>query len=200
MTSVYAVLMYRGGLLEMLYVAFTQGPGGFPYILFSTVNGSTLVTVYDPALLFFGSWFLGLTNTCLRVVLPLKCIWIPYLAHIFLMLSPMPWTYGMSMCPTFGLSLGGLSSLLSLELLFACVVLLPTWVLLLLSPSWLLFVNLFCILLKAHLGYLHLTKTSLRCSSFSLRRSGVVHTVLVQWVTVPMTLYLAEGLWWLSHC
>ena len=33
------------------------------------------------------------------------------------------------MCPTLGLPLGGLSSLLSPELLFACVVLLPTWLL-----------------------------------------------------------------------
>ena len=72
-----------------------------------------------------------------------------------------------------------LSLLLSPELLFACVVLLPTWVLLLPSPSQLLFVNLFCILLMAHLGYLHLTKASLRCCNSSLRGSGVVHAVLV---------------------
>ena len=47
------------------------------------------------------------------------------------------------MCPTLGLPLGGLSLLLSPELLFACVVLLQTWVLLLPSPSQLLFVNLY---------------------------------------------------------
>ena len=46
------------------------------------------------------------------------------------------------MCPALGLLLGSLSSLLSPEL-FACVVLLPTLVLLLPSPSWLLFINLF---------------------------------------------------------
>ena len=30
--------------------------------------------------------------------------------------------------------------------------------------------------------------------------SGSVQTVLALWVSVPMTLYLAERLWWLSHC
>ena len=43
------------------------------------------------------------------------------------------------MCPTLGLPLGGLSLLLSPELLFACVVLLQTWVLLLPSPSQMFF-------------------------------------------------------------
>ena len=52
----------------------------------------------------------------------------------------------------------------------------------------------------AHLGYLHLTKASLRCCNSSLRSSGAVHTVLALWVSVPMTLYLAERLWWLSYC
>ena len=44
--------MYREGLLEMLSIAFTQGPEGFPYIFFSIVDGSTLVTIYDPTLSF----------------------------------------------------------------------------------------------------------------------------------------------------
>ena len=48
MTGMLAVHMYRGGLLEMLSVVFTQCPGSFPYILSSTVNDSTLVTVNYP--------------------------------------------------------------------------------------------------------------------------------------------------------
>ena len=64
--------------------------------------------------------------------------------------------------------------------------------------SWLLLVYLFCISLMTHLGYLHLTRASQRCSNSSLRSSGVVHTVLALWVRVPMTLYLADRL--LSHC
>ena len=43
-----------------------------------------------PLFFSFGSWSLGFTNTCLSVLLPLKCVCIPYLAHTFLMLSPQP--------------------------------------------------------------------------------------------------------------
>ena len=153
-----------------------------------------------PLFFSFGSWSFGMTNTCLRVLLPFKYIWIPYLAHTLLMLSPRPRMYGMTMCPTLGLPLGGLSSLLLPELLFACVVLLPTWELLLPSTSQLLFVNLLCILVMAHLGYMHLTKASLRCSNSSLKSPCVGHAILALWVCVPMTLYLAERLLWLSHC
>ena len=58
------------------------------------------------------------------------------------------------------------------------------------------FILNFCM---AHLGYLHLTKSSLWCSN-SFKSSGPLQTVLGLWVRVPMTLYLAERLWWLSHC
>ena len=80
-----------------------------------------------------------------------------------------------------------------LELLLPWVV--STWVILLPSPNLLLFVALFCILLMACLGYLHLTKASLRCCNSSFRSSGVVQTVLALWVSVPMTMYLAARLW-----
>ena len=95
--------------------------------------------------------------------------------------------------------LGFMVWLLSLEVLVPCVVL-PMWVLLLPFSSQLPFITLFCTLLMAHLGYLHLTKASLRCCNSSFKSSGVVQTVLALWVSVPMTLYLAERLWWLSHC
>ena len=57
MTGVQAVCMYMGRFLEMFSVAFPQSPGGFPYIFLSTVNGSTLITVYNPTLLLL--WVLG---------------------------------------------------------------------------------------------------------------------------------------------
>ena len=86
--------------------------------------------------------------------------------------------------------------LLPLEVLVSWDVL-PTWVLPL--SSWLPFITLFCTLFMAHLGYLHLTRASLRCCNSLFKSPGVVQTVLVQWVSVPMTLYLADRLWWLSH-
>ena len=46
----------------------------------------------------------------------------------------------------------------------------------------------------AHLGYLDLSRASLRCCNSSFRSSGEVHTTLALWVSVPMTLYLADRL------
>ena len=43
-------------------------------------------------------------------------------------------------------------------------------------------------------------RASLRCCYSFFRSSGPVQTVLTLWLRVPMTLYLAARLWWLSHC
>ena len=88
--------------------------------------------------------------------------------------------------------------LLLLEVLVPCIVL-STWVLLLPFSSVLPFITLFCTLLMACLGYLHLTRASLRCCNSSFKSSGVVQMVLALWISVPMTLYFAKRLWWLSH-
>ena len=72
--------------------------------------------------------------------------------------------------------------------------------LLLLESAQLLFKSLLCTLLMAPWGFLHLTKAFLRCCSSLWRSSGPVHTVFALWVSVPMTIYLADRLWWLSHC
>ena len=114
------------------------------------------------------------------------------------MLSPRPWTYGITMCPILGLPLEVVYVwLLPLEALVSCDVL-PTWVLPL--SSQLPFDILFCTLFIAHLRYLHLTRTSLRCCKSSFKSPGVVQTVLALWVSVPVLLYQAERLWWLSYC
>ena len=69
---------------------------------------------------------------------------------------------------------------------------LPSWLLLIQSSSWQLFIYLLWTFCMAHLGYLHLAKASLRCCNSSLKSSGPVQTILALWVRVPMTLYLAE--------
>ena len=86
---------------------------------------------------------------------PWKCVWIPNLLQMCLMLSLWPWTYGMTMCPILDLSLRVVVVwLLLLGPLVSCNVL-PTW-LLPLSPH-LPFTTLFCISFMAHLGYCTLT-------------------------------------------
>ena len=51
---------------------FPQGPGCFPYALFITCEFHTLVHVASCTFLSIGSWSLGLTNICIKVLFPLK--------------------------------------------------------------------------------------------------------------------------------
>ena len=115
------------------------------------------------------------------------------------MLSPRPWTYGMPMCPKLGLPMQGWWFDCCHWRYWCCVLCYQHGYLLPFS-SHLPFITLFCTLLMAHVGYLYLTKASLRCCNSSFKSSGVVQTVLALWVNVPMTLYFTERLWWLSHC
>ena len=103
------------------------------------------------------------------------------------------------MCPALGLPAGMLTWLLSLVLVsvLSCAELL-TWALPL--SSWLPFITLFITLFMAHLGYLHLTNTLLRSCNSSSKSFCAVQTDLTLWASVHMTLYLADRLWWLSHC
>ena len=120
-------------------------------------------------------------------------------------LSDVPLVYGMTICPMVFLVGLLLVVVLGWLLLFG-VPLFSLLVLLLLvvfvSPvsSRLLLRTLFCTLLMAQYGYLQFPRAPLRCFNSSLRSSGVVQTTLVLWVSVPMTLYLEDKLWWLSHC
>ena len=150
--------------------------------------------------LFFssGSLSLGLTRICFMVLLPLKWVLMPYFRHVCLMLSPSPCTYGMTMCPALGLALGVVVALLLLLLLgpeLSCIVLLTCAFP---CSSWLPFNTLFVICLWPTWDT-YLINASLRCCNSSSKSPGVVQTDLALWVSVPMTLYLAERLWWLSH-
>ena len=39
------VMMNGGGVLQVLFVSFTKGPGGFPYVLIITANVPTLISI-----------------------------------------------------------------------------------------------------------------------------------------------------------
>ena len=96
-----------------------------------------------PLFLSKGSLSLGLTSMFLMVLLPLKWVWILYLLQMFLMLSPSPCVYGMTMCLLVYLSLvvsppSGSPLLLSLLLPLCPLLLYPS-----LLPSWLLLVNFY---------------------------------------------------------
>ena len=96
-----------------------------------------------------------------------------------------------------GLVLWGVPSVMVPFVLLSLWLVLSCWVL---PFSQLLVINLLWTLSRAHLGYLHLDRTSLRCCISLLKNSSPVQTVFALWVRVPMTLYLAARLCWLSHC
>ena len=52
----------------------------------------------------------------------------------------------------------------------------------------------------AHFGYLQLLSAFLRWPISFWRSPGLLHTVLVLWVRVLITMYFADKWWWLSHC
>ena len=187
------------GSLRFL-IPLPQGPRCFTNVFFTTVYGSTLVTVYYLTLLFLGVLVLWPYQHLFEGPVTSEVALNAILGAGVFDAFPRPWTYGITMCPILGLPLKGVDVwLLLLEVLVSCDVL-PAWVLLLPLSSQLPFITLFCTLFITHLEYLYLNKASLRCCNPSLRSSGVVEIVLALWVSVPMTLYLAERLWWLSHC
>ena len=132
-----------------------------------------------------GSWPFGFTSSCLKVLLPLKCVWIPYLPQIFLKLSTVIGCKGWQ-CVQCWVFPGGLPPLLPLGLWVLCTGL-PSWLLLvLLLSSQLLLIYLFWTLCMACPGYLHLPKASLRCCISLWKSSGAVQTVLVlEWGYLP---------------
>ena len=109
----------------------------------------------------------------------------------------MPWVYGMILSPMLGLSLQRFLSVVPFLVLSAPCSVVSSWML---PSSWLLFRSLLWTLFIAHLGCLHLDRSSLRCYYSLLQSSCPIQTILALWIRVLMTLYLAARLWWLSYC
>ena len=190
--------LYRRGPPEVFLVPLPQDPSCFSNILLSTVYGWTLVAVDNTTLLVLRVLIFGLDQYLLEGPVTLEmCPYAIFEACVF-DTSRRPCTCVMTMCPILGLPPGvAVVWLLLLSPLLSCIVLL-TWVLPI--SSQLPFITLFCTLFMAHLGFLHLTSASLRSCNSSSKSPVVVQTDLALLVSLPMTLYLAVRLWWLSHC
>ena len=59
MTCVAAMMMYRGGFLQVLFEPFSKGPCGLPYVFIITGKVTTLEPVYDPTFFGHGVFVLG---------------------------------------------------------------------------------------------------------------------------------------------
>ena len=68
------VLMNGCGVLQVLFVSFTQGLGGFHYIFIISGEVTTLEPIYGPILLTIGSLSLGETSRFLIILIPLKWV------------------------------------------------------------------------------------------------------------------------------
>ena len=59
MTCVTAMMMYGGGILQVLFESFSKGPRGFPYVFIIAGGVTTLEPVYGPTSVDHGVIVLG---------------------------------------------------------------------------------------------------------------------------------------------
>ena len=95
------VTMYRGGCFEVPLVSFSKCSGRFSNVLLITVNHVTSRPVYYITFVLCGVFVLGTNKYVLdgSVVCEVKLM--QYLPHIPLMLSQIPFTYGVIMYPLY---------------------------------------------------------------------------------------------------
>ena len=178
---------------------FPQCSGSLPYVFFIAIYFSTLETVDGIAFPVLGVLILWSDQQLLNGGTSLEICLYPISAADLLEAFSQSLYIGYHYEAHAGLTFVGPDFCISRVVRSLC------WVIFLVVSvvpfsSQLLLMYLFCSSFIAHLGYLHFARASLRCSNPSLRRSHMVHTVLALWVRVPMTLYLAARLWFLSHC
>ena len=57
-TCVATMMMYRGGILQVLIESFTKGPGGFSYVVIIAGKVTTLEPIYGPTFVDHGIFVL----------------------------------------------------------------------------------------------------------------------------------------------
>ena len=190
-TCMVTVLINGWGILQVLFVSFNKGPGGFPMYSSSEERSPHWNQYMAPLLLTIGSLSLGETSRFLMVLLPLMQVCMSYLPQITDLLDTFTETLSVGYNnETLGFNFIGsrlgtccalvVSPIRSLTGRFV----MPS-LHLVQSPFWGI-----CIRFSAFLRWV-----------FSLwRSSGLLHTVWALWERVWITLNFAERWWWLSHC
>ena len=180
----------------MFFAPFLQGPGCLSYVFFIACYVGTLITVDNATFLLHGVLVLGLHEQlfycCVTLEVYLNAILTTYVVKAF----------SCSLC-VWDDDLSYEVLVASCCICWACILIVGwfAWLLFVLPSSpWLLLRTLLCTLYMAWEGYLHFPIASLRCLISFSRSSGLVQTVFALWVSVPMTLYVADRLSWLSHC
>ena len=187
MVCIVAMMMYRGGILQVLFESFSKGPGGFPYVIIITGKGTALEPIYGPTFADHGIFVLGgyqevldgattfevglydiLPTDLFNAFAETLCVRYDYMTLTFYFIGSRLGACGALVVTPSNTSLDGLLSL-------------------------------FFTLSRAHLGYLHWVSAFLRWPISLQRSSGLLHTVLAQWMRVLIALNFAER-WWLSFC
>ena len=152
------VAVYWRGCLQVILLFFPKCSSRFSNVFLIVVYPVSSVPVYYVTFEFIGSFSFGDTSMFLIALFPLKCVLMPYLLHMPLMLLQRPCTYVMTMYPFY---------LLLLLLLLLFLVLLDLF-------SWKF---LHSILSISHGEYLLLVRTSLMCFFSVLSSFDVDDTV-----------------------
>ena len=74
MGCIVAMMMYMGGVLQVLFESFSKDPGGSPYVFIITGNITALEPIYGPTFADLGVFVLGETSRFLIVLPPLKWV------------------------------------------------------------------------------------------------------------------------------
>ena len=93
------------GFSEIFFISLPKSPGHLTYVFIISHKLPTLVPIDSPTLFLHRVFILWFDQYIFILLFPLKCVWIPYLLHMFLILSISPCVYGMTMCPLLHLSL-----------------------------------------------------------------------------------------------
>ena len=90
MACVIAMMMYRGGIFQVLFESFSKGPGGFPYVFIITGKITILEPEYGPTFADHGVFVLGGYQQVLGGATTFEVGLYAYLQQIFLMLLQRP--------------------------------------------------------------------------------------------------------------
>ena len=68
------MMMYRGGILKVLFESFSKGPRNFPFVFMITGKVTTLEPIYGPTFIDHWVFVLGEDQEVLMVLLPLMWV------------------------------------------------------------------------------------------------------------------------------
>ena len=187
--SLIVVVMNRWGVLQMLFISFTKGPGGFPYVLIITAKVPTLIPIDGITLVDHRVFVLGedqeVFDGAATFEVSLDAITSTDLFDTFTKTLCVMYD-NMALTLNFSSGSRGTCGTLVIRPIISLI-----W-----KAYWTFSPPCPKPIWGIYIGW----ELFLRCSFSILSNSGLLHTVLTLWERVFIILNLAERLWWISHC